>query len=245
MIRLFFYLSLLLAMPHPSYAKALISDISSHLINIDTQFRGADILLFGARNDAGDIVVVVRGPKNSYMVRKREKVAGIWVNRQQVQFDNINSFYAIASSRPLSSLQNEELLSNLMLGVENMPLAALNQEPITITIAEFENALLSQKQHSNLYSKFPQDLTFMGEILFKITLHFPESISRGTYTAETYLINNGQLIAMQSTPISVKKVGADAFIADAAHEHPALYGLTAIALAILAGWIAGLVFRKI
>ncbi len=229
----------------PAYGKSLIADISDHLITIDTRFQGTDILLFGARNDAGDIIVVVRGPKHRYIVRKREQIAGIWVNRQQAEFEDIDSFYALASSRPLDRLQNDALLATLQLGISNLPMKLADNQDISIDITDFKHAILSDKQKRNLYSKYQQDLPFMGEILFKITLRFPENIPRGIYTAEIYLINNGQLIAMQSTPISVKKVGADAFISDAAHEHPVLYGLTAILLALLAGWLAGIAFRKI
>lgn len=234
---------LLLALP--AHGKSLISDISDHLITIDTSFLGTDILLFGARNDAGDIVVVVRGPKRSYIVRKRERIAGIWVNRKQVSFDNIDSFYAIASSRPLSALKNEELLAQLNLGVSNLPFSVSANQQITVTIADFKDALLTERQQSNLYGRYRQDLPFMGEVLFKITLRFPENIPRGTYTAETYLINNGQLTAMQSTPIVVKKIGADAFISDAAYQHPALYGIAAIILALFGGWLAGIIFRRV
>lgn len=245
MIRRILFTALILACLSPcAFAKALISDISDHLIRIDTNFKGTDILLFGARNDAGDIVVVVRGPKHGYIVRKKGRVAGIWVNKEQLVFEGIESFYAVASSRPLSSLKNEELLRFLKLGVHNLELTPTPQETVTVTITDFETAFLSEKERKKLYEKYPEDIPFMGETLFKLTLHFPENIPRGSYTVETYLINNGQLAAMQSTPIVVKKIGVDAFISGAARKYPALYGLSAVALALLAGWLAATVFRK-
>lgn len=249
MIRLLLFLtaSILVCLPPcptPAHAKALISDISDHLIRIDTNFKGTDILLFGARNDAGDIVVVVRGPKHGYIVRKKERVAGIWVNREQLTFEGVESFYAVASSRPLSSIKNEELLRYLSLGVHNLSLLPSPEEAITVSITDFETAFLSDKERNDLYEKYPLDIPFMGETLFKLTLHFPKNIPRGSYTVETYLINNGQLTAMQSTPVVVKKIGLDAFISGTARKYPGLYGLSAIALALAAGWIAATLFRK-
>jgi hypothetical protein len=42
----------------------------------------------------------------------------------------------------------------------------------------------------------------------------------------------------------VKKTGIGARIYDLAHRHAALYGLLAVAIAILAGWGASAAFRR-
>ena len=57
----------------PSVANPIISGISSNEINIDTQFNGTKILLFGAKRDAGDIIIAVRGPKKDFIVTKKQK----------------------------------------------------------------------------------------------------------------------------------------------------------------------------
>lgn len=233
----------LLAYPSLAAAKSLISDISDHIINIDTKFTGTDILLFGARNEPGDIVVVLRGPRQSYAVRKKERIAKIWVNREQVRFDDVDSFYAIASSRPLQALKSDSLLASLRIGIHNLPFVVVGNKR-NIPVGPFRDALFDKQLHSNLYASAKRSIPFMGEILFRTVIRFPENIPRGTYTAETYLINNGQLISVQSTPIIVRKIGFDAYISDLAHDNAVVYGLLSIGMALVAGWLAGLLFRK-
>src|SRR5271170_765430 len=77
-------------------AAPLVADLAQYRVDIDSGFNGTRIFLFGARNDNGDIVAVIRGPAKDYIVRKKEEVAGIWVNRQRMRFFGVPDFYAIA-----------------------------------------------------------------------------------------------------------------------------------------------------
>ena len=49
----------------------LVADLSSHLVAITTGFSGTDVLLFGATNGPGDIAVVVRGPAEDAVIRRK------------------------------------------------------------------------------------------------------------------------------------------------------------------------------
>ena len=73
----------------------LVPDVSQRNIEIAYSFTGAELLLFGAILYPGgrvpgaeqptDIVVVVKGPTQSVLVREKEKVAGIWVNASRLR----------------------------------------------------------------------------------------------------------------------------------------------------------------
>ena len=86
--------------PGRAGAQELVADLSDHLIAIDSEFTGTDLLVFGAIEGEGDIVVLVRGPRSSVVVREKARVFGIWLNASSVTFDNVPSFYALATSRP-------------------------------------------------------------------------------------------------------------------------------------------------
>ena len=79
--------------------------------------------------------------------------------------------------------------------------------------------------------------------MFRTIVHFPDNIPRGLYTAEVYLFSDGQLVTVQSTPLSVYKTGLDAFIFDLADKHSAIYGILAILVAVFSGWAAGRIFK--
>lgn len=236
---LFFFL---LFFPLPAYAAPVVADLSNYRIAMDAGFNGTRIFLFGTRNDNGDIVVVIRGEQKDYIVRKKEKFAGMWVNHERMKFYNMPNFYALASSRPLSEINQTALFNKLGIGEENLLIA-----PSDLTKYEqfnkFKTAFLEHQRNNHAYYTNLEDIGFMGETLFKTVIEFSDNIPAGNYTAEIYLISDGEVVGMQSTPISVVKSGLDAFIYNYAHNSPALYGLSAILLAISAGWFAGKLFE--
>ena len=81
---------LLAATPTPwggtARGEDLVSGISQDTIQITSNYTGTAIVVFGAVEQAQgpgrrDIVVVVRGPDTPITVRRRDRVAGVWVNR--------------------------------------------------------------------------------------------------------------------------------------------------------------------
>ncbi len=236
-------IAFILIVPLSSSARPLIADLSLRQIEIDSGFAGTDILLFGARNDPGDIVVVIRGPETSYVIRKKQRVAGVWANKKQQVFRDANGFYVVAASRTLEDIQNDYLLKSLRIGIgtEIVPDLEVHKE----YEEEFKEAFLKRKHKEHLYVPEIKEISMIGDTLFRTVIRFPENIMRGVYTAEIYLFSDGQLSGIQSTPIIVEKKGFDAFVYDVAYKHPLTYGIVAVTIALLAGWIAGLVFRRV
>ena len=225
-------------LPVVALAKPIISDLSTNRIEIDSGFTGTELLLFGARNGIGDIVVVVRGQDKNYVVRKKERVAGIWINREQYKLRGVPNYYSIAASTPLATISIKDSYRTLGIGMEDsIPLPPLDKAP-------FMHAFLKHQQHKQLYNSTSKPISFMGETLFKVPLFFPDTTPEGIYIAETYLISDKEIVAMESTPIRVIKTGFDAAMHTLAHDYPSLYGLIAIALALIAGWSASAIFNR-
>src|SRR6202023_4241618 len=82
----FVLVAALLIWAPPTRAEALIADLTSHLIAITTGFTGASVVLFGATDGPGDVIVAVRGPDREMTVRRKRRVAGIWANTEQGTF---------------------------------------------------------------------------------------------------------------------------------------------------------------
>ena len=66
-------------------------------------------MVFGTANDKDDIIVVITGPTETAIVRKKV-VSGIWINKEKLEFREIPGFYAIASTRPLSEITETDEL---------------------------------------------------------------------------------------------------------------------------------------
>ncbi len=228
------------------FANSLISSISENKILVDTKFQGKNILLFGIKNAVGDIVVLVKGPKKNYIVQKKEKMFGIWLQKKQIEFNNINSFYSIYSTKPLNEIKNQLLLENLNIGIDYLSINTKNNNHIVKIeeIKDFREALIEQKYKDNVYSKIANKANLMGNNLFKIKIHFPKKISLGIYTIETYLIDDEKLSTLQIFPVEVKRTGFEAFIYNLAHSHKYFYAIFCIVAAIIAGFLASVIFWK-
>ena len=243
MIRAFLFAALILLSTGPARAQTLIADLSSHLIAITTGFAGTELLLFGATEGEGDVVVIVRGPDGETSVRRKARVAGIWINRDELRFSGVPAFYRIASSKPLADFVPLALRQRHQIGVDFLriqPQRELNSEEI----AAFRAGMVRNKEAQKLYEPEVGRVSFLGQRLFRTRILFPANVPTGNYSVEVLLIRGGQVVAAQTTPMFVSKVGFGADIYDFAHDWAAVYGLLAILLAVSAGWAAGVVFRK-
>jgi uncharacterized protein (TIGR02186 family) len=243
MRRLAFALLLFVFAALPARAQPLVADLSSHLIAITAGFAGTELLLFGATEGEGDVVVLVRGPEGETAVRRKSRVAGIWMNTDEIRFAGVPAFYRVAASRPLGEFLTPALRQRHQIGAEFLRLAPLREANIE-TVQAFRAGLVRNKERLQLFEPEPGRVTFLGPRLVRTRIQFPANVPTGAYTVEVLLIRNGQVAAAQSTPMFVSKVGVGAEIYDFAHAYAALYGLIAVFIAVFAGWAAGAIFKK-
>src|ERR1700731_2840004 len=174
-------------------AEALVADLTSHLIAITTGFTGASVVLFGATDGPGDVIVAVRGPEREMTVRRKSRVAGIWVNTQQLTFDNLPSFYAVAASRPVSDILSPAAAAFYRLGIANLKLAASTPAP-SVVVDAFRAALEHTQLAAGLYVERMGKVDFLGERLFRTTITFPSNVPTGTYLVEVFPVRDRDII---------------------------------------------------
>jgi uncharacterized protein (TIGR02186 family) len=228
----------------------LVPDISSRRVQIRYSFSGAQLLLFGAVVYPGgrapdrqvDIAVVLRGPEQPILVREKEKIAGIWMNADSNRFRSAPSFYAVASSRPISTLLDERTAAIYELGLHNLQLSPGGALPEKER--RFEAGLLDLRSRRGLYSESPHGVEITGGVLYRAVITIPSQVPVGTYTAETFLIDRHKVIAAATRDIQIDKSGFERTIATAARRHQLLYGLACVALSLGLGWAAAAAFRR-
>jgi len=231
----------------------LVPDVSQRNIEIAYSFTGAELLLFGAilypggraRNERpADIVVVVKGPTQSVLVREKEKIAGIWVNAQRMRYRSAPSFYAIASSRPIAKLVDDRTAAIYELGLDSLQLSPASGAAAPEQ-ARFDAGLVDLKKRAGLYVQSPGAVEITDGVLYRARVTIPARVPVGRFTAETFLIRDGRVLAAAVRDIEIRKSGFERFIAIAADQWSILYGLTAVALSVALGWGAGWVARRV
>jgi uncharacterized protein (TIGR02186 family) len=229
----------------------LVPDVSARSIEIRYSFTGAQLLLFGAilypggrvPRDPADVIVVLKGPVEPILVREKQKLAGIWMNADSNRFRSAPSFYAVASSAPVRDLVDERTAAIYELGLQDPQLSpgggALPEKE-----RRFEAGLLDLRKRQGLYAEHPNGVEISESVLYRARISIPSQVPVGTYTAETFLVDDGKVIAAATREIEIGKSGFERWVALAARRHGLLYGLVAVLLSLGLGWAAAAIFRR-
>jgi len=229
----------------------LVPDISARSIEIRYSFSGAQLLLFGAILYPGgrvprkpaDVIVVLKGPVEPILVREKQKIAGIWMNADSNRFRSAPSFYAVASSAPVRKLVDERTAAIYELGLQDLQLSP-GGGALPDKERRFEAGLLDLRTRQGLYAEHPNGVEISEGVLYRARISIPSQVPVGTYTAETFLVSNGKVIAAATREIEIGKSGFERFVALAARRHGFLYGLAAVLMSLGLGWAAAAAFRR-
>lgn len=234
--------------------ETLEADISARQIAVESTFAGVHIIIFGAVDNsrqrtptAGlyDIAVVIRGPKQTLVTRRKEQVAGIWLNAESETFENVPGYYAVLSTRPLSEMAKPELLKKYRLGFDNLSfLPEDHPGDHSVEEAPFRDAVIRIKQREKLYVADERGVSFLGPSLFRADVLLPANVPVGDYTADIYLFSKGRLLSQNSSQFFLNKEGFELLITLLAFKYPLAYGILAVLVAIAAGLIASAAFRR-
>ncbi|HEX4636813.1 MAG TPA: TIGR02186 family protein [Rhizomicrobium sp.] len=230
----------------PARAENLVSGISQDIIQITSNYTGTAIVVFGAIEQAQNIqgrniVVVVRGPDEPMTVRRRDRIAGVWVNSDAAKFEGLPAYYYLASTEPISRIAPSQLLTRYGIGLQSLTPTAIGShhdpEP-------FRQAAIRYHRRAGLYAESPGSIDFLSETLFRTRVPVPAGVTRGQYNVEVYLFRDGEVVSAQSTPLFVDATGLERRLYNAAHDAPFSYGLACVFMSMLLGWISSVLFRR-
>jgi len=252
MTRLAAILVLLLA-TGAAHAETMITSLSTHRLQITSNFVGSQIVLFGAierdaqtisRAGGYDLAVVVRGPKARVVTRQKSRVFGIWMNTDGREFIDVPSFYALLGNKPASDLADLDLRARQQIGIDAITAITPRLGTNPGMTPAFREAFLRINRAKGLYLENPTGVTFLTPNLFRANIPIVPNTPVGTFDVDIYLISGGVILARESTNFEVAKTGFEAFVANAARDQGLFYGLAAAMLALFTGWVASVAFRR-
>ncbi len=231
-------------------------------VKVDSGFRGAKIVLYGAvfnpTDTPADVVVVVRGPDAPVRLVKKTRNMGVWLNSRPVLFEGAPGFYMTASTRPLNEIAAFGQLRRLGVGVDHLRIAAPD-EARTVTrygvrdvvvsrlgddYLDWRRAVIRLKEQAALYDTDPDGVSFVDKGLFRAEVDLPTTVPTGQYYAEVWLFQEGKPTSVSNLTLTVEKVGFERGIYEFAHRHSWLYGVFCVLLAAGVGYLGSRVFRR-
>jgi uncharacterized protein (TIGR02186 family) len=235
----------------PACAEDLVSGLSQDQIQITSSYTGTDIVVFGAIESASntgqatprDVVVVVRGPDTNMIVRRKVRVAGIWINRDAMRFTGLPAYYYLASTRPVSAMAPTDTLARYEIGLNTLtPESESTHSPAKAE--PFRLAAIRERERAHLYAESSNGVEFLSYSLFRARVPVPATVPKGQYTVDVYLFRDGTVLSAQSTPLYIDQIGLERRLYNYAHRQPVWYGFAAVFMAALLGWLSSLLFRQ-
>lgn len=227
--------------------------LSTNRVAITADFSGADLTIFGsldyadplvARQGRYDVIVVLEGPAQEVVVRRKERVLGMWINMESETFTNVPVSYSVATTRMPQDITDTNSYKRLSLGADYLHIEPVDRDGNPITIAQFRDALRERKAAAGLFSIRVGGVEFLSQSLFRASLPLSPSVPVGTHKARAFLFKNGVFIKESSAQLSIVKSGFEQTIARFATNHGFAYGILATVLAIVTGWLGRIVFRR-
>lgn len=203
------------------------------VINVAASERS--LLLFGAAEAGGDIVLRILGPPRPLTVIRREQFYGrLWINSQSDIYHDAPSFIRIASTAPLENLldEKEKIASGLAL------------DKIMAAPQSHGDAIRQRYQEKELW--FCCDaLALRADGLFSYALALPADAPVGTYRAEAMLVKNGRVAASARAEFAARYGGLNAVLERLSRGSGLLYGVLAVLMALLMGFASAILFRRL
>lgn len=234
-------------------AEWLVTTISRHQVMVTSNFTGTSIVLFGtvepdtaaSRRRIGnyDLVATVTGPRENVITRRKERVLGIWTNMAGLTFNNVPSYLAVMSNRPIEQIVNAETLRRSPLTLYQLVLPPENPGDEQEAEAFRANFIRLKTEH-RLYLQRPNGVTLLSPTVFRAEIPLPAQTAIGNYDVDIRVFAEGILVARATSAFEVIKVGFEQFIANVARDYGLFYGLATAMMAIFTGWFASVVFRK-
>jgi uncharacterized protein (TIGR02186 family) len=229
------------------------ADVSIRDVPVGDNFSGTRVVVFGTIEnsrqtapDEGfyDVAVVIVGPREDLTERRKADVAGLWINTTAYNFKNVPGYYTVLSTRPIKDVAPKPVLWQLGIGFDNLRMVP--DGSVGAKDAEdFRDAILRVKTQQGLYREDPQGVAFIGRSLFRGSVDLPANAPVGEFNAWIYLFRNGELAgAPYKTKLDLRREGFERTVFTFAFAHPFWYGLVSVAMALLAGLAATMVFRR-
>jgi uncharacterized protein (TIGR02186 family) len=244
----FFACVAFLALSLSARAEELVVTVAPSQIAVSSSYSGGTVVLFGAVAQSNavlprtyDVAVVVTGPRQNVVTRRKGRIVGVWVNQESRTFYNVPSFLGVLASRQLDEIASAEILRRQGIGLKNALFDAGVQpdsnDPFLLNFIDI-------RRQQGLFDERAGGVTFLSRTAFRTEIPLRDNVPIGEYQVDLKLFHNGEMVGEALSTFSVVKIGVEDLVVNSATNHSLLYGLTVVSMAFFTGWFASIVFRR-
>jgi uncharacterized protein (TIGR02186 family) len=236
----------------PAAAETIVAGLSQNSVSITTNFDGSEILIYGAvKRDASspagkplEVIITVEGPSLPMTIRHKERRTGIWMNTGAVTIDSAPSFYAVATTGPLTRVLKDTDNLRHRITIPRV-IRAIGITDEAENAGTYVQEFLRLQDESGVYRVDQGAVELLEETLFRTDISLPANLTDGEYRVRIFLTRDGRVLDHQERIIGVRKTGVERFLFNLAQDQPLLSGIAAVLMAVIAGSAASAAFRLI
>ena len=198
-------------------------------IEINSNFLGKEVVLFGNKDKDIDIIFIFEGESKKAELVTKVKEGFLWINDTK-ELNNQPSFFAIFSS-PKKALNEIFLFSSL------------KERHLLISSPSVElHKIRKAMKVKNLYIE--EELKSLNGNLFLKKFLIPDNISPGNIKVYMYEIKNNKIISMTSKNLQIKKGGLSFKLERMLKTESLVYVIILIVISLLISLVTNLIFRR-
>ncbi len=227
-------------------ASALTVEATPGKIPITLGYHGTKLKVRGIGLTTSDVIIQISSKPEAEHLKYKGKAGGIfWMKLGNIVFENVPKVYLVYSTKDIHKILPPEICRELAIGYD----ALSEKAKIKTKMKDFDRdkwivEFIKFMEEDELYDQEDGVVQIdQKNHTFSVDIDWPFEAPPGEYVVEAFAVENGQVVERAQTKIRVEKVGLIKHLTHMAFEKPALYGVIAIIVAIVAGFGVGIVFK--
>jgi hypothetical protein len=215
------------------------------VVEIGAFFEGHAVKVTGKVPRGAQVVMEITGQTAVEHLMRKGRRGGLWMNVGAIDISGAPSLYQAAStSPPLLTAPSENATWGYPALKQQIALAGQvgpgEQE-------FFLDQFFRLKESEGVYALLPGDIKVSdasGDFQTMTgTFTLPSTVKPGPYRICLTVVQGGQVIANNDRDLHVIMVGFPAMLAALAYEHRVAYGVLAVVIAVVTGFVMGYLFK--
>ena len=198
-------------------------------IEINSDFLGEEIVLFGQKEEGRDLIIIFEGTERKGKLFTKTKRGLLWINEKQ-EIDRIPSFFGIFST-PKYSLNQIFLIPSIT-----------SKHVLINDFSERLYQIRTALKIKGLY--FEDELQSIEGSLFINKFKIPDNISAGDIKVSLYEIQNNEVISFNQKKLNIQKKGLTSKFEIMLEEQSLVYTAILVIFSIVFSLLSNWLFRR-
>jgi hypothetical protein len=219
----------------------LTCSVTPRVIEVGSFYNGAPMRIEGRAGAGSKVVIAIAGPEAEERFKTKNRFGPVWLTAGKVGVSGVPSLFLRFSPEPVRNLLPRDTMES-----HNLDEASImrrmridSRAGSGYDAASLRAEFVSLKKAEKIYDFGNSGVVVSGSgdgVSYRLDFRWPRSAPPARYEVRAYEVRGGAVIGEAESAIQVVRTGFPSWLSGMAENRPALYGITAILIAALAGF---------